>query len=545
MRGKKEALIKLGDDCIKKYNIPNPFTRYQEDLEKLNKEVESLSNKIVALEAELLDRTKTNTISQSDKIVKRAEIKSYRVLMEAKIIEMTKKSKCWAKYLVKVQKEGPQLKKRGRPQKQTLIMSSRQLKSNTKISKRSLGKKVKIVAKKRVIGQGELKEVDGKTCKVHISENDLIHCDLDSDIFDMTENSDDLIVLTQNVRPWNYVPVPEDIPVLEDTDSSEEPVSEHELDDIETNRGTQSYICYDIDFNCDSNSSPADSQAKALESDENKNCTKTRSNMLNTENIIESRKGSQNDNMHLHPLVNHSDENGSIIQSTEGQQINDETLDTDTERSTNRDLDIINLNQCQFTIEGSIKASNACTGICLKMVEKYLCQSDEELDIVNKTNLGETYLKIIKEVVEYWNKSQLPSLDVIKALQLPIFEKVKELDYKDIFFHSILLDGENSDCKKAFEAAIKDDRKHAVVFTLPPDKSFLVLIEHQELILLDSHVRCGTVPFEEAVVQEDKRAHMVSMEKDFNRMYNYIFSDLCAALGCSKEYGSLVVFSKN
>ena len=35
---------------------------------------------------------------------------------------------------------------------------------------------------------------------------------------------------------------------------------------------------------------------------------------------------------------------------------------------------------------------------------------------------------------------------------------------------------------------------------------------------------------------------MVSMEKDFNRMYNYIFSDLCAALGCSKAYGSLVVF---
>ena len=161
----------------------------------------------------------------------------------------------------------------------------------------------------------------------------------------------------------------------------------------------------------------------------NNNCTKTRSNLLNTENIIESRKESQNDNTHLHPLVNHSDENGSIIESTEDQQINDETLDTDTERRTNRDLDIINLNQCQFTIEGSIKCSNVCTGICLKMVEKYLCQSDEELDIVNKTNLGETYLKIIKEVVEYWDKSQLPPLGVLKALQLPIFEKVKELDY--------------------------------------------------------------------------------------------------------------------
>ena len=116
---------------------------------------------------------------------------------------------------------------------------------------------------------------------------------------------------------------------------------------------------------------------------------------------------------------------------------------------------------------------------------------------------------------------------------------------KVFFFHSILLDGENTDCKKAFEAAIKDDKKHAVVFTLYPDKCFLVLIEHQELILLDSQVRCGTIPFEEAVVQEDKRAHMVSMEKDFNRMYNYIFSDLCAALGCSKAYGSLVFFSKN
>lgn len=111
MRGKKEAIIKLGDDCIKKYNISNPFTRYQEDFETLNKEVESSSNKIMALEAELLERTKTNTISQSDKIAKRAEI----VLKEAKIVEMTKKSKCWAKYLVKVQKEGPQLKKRGRP----------------------------------------------------------------------------------------------------------------------------------------------------------------------------------------------------------------------------------------------------------------------------------------------------------------------------------------------------------------------------------------------------------------------------------------------
>ena len=111
MRGKKEALIKLGDDCIKKYNIPNPFIRYPEDFETLNKEVESSSNKIVDLEAELLERTKTNTISQSDKIAKRAEIKSYRVLKEAKIVEMTKKSKCWAKYLVKVQKEVPQLKK--------------------------------------------------------------------------------------------------------------------------------------------------------------------------------------------------------------------------------------------------------------------------------------------------------------------------------------------------------------------------------------------------------------------------------------------------
>lgn len=93
----------------------------------------------------------------------------------------------------------------------------------------------------------------------------------------MTENSDDVIVLTQNVRPWNYVPVPEDIPVLEDIDSSEEPVSEHELDDIETNRGTQTHICYDdIDFNYDSNSSPDDSQAEALESDENNNCTKNK-----------------------------------------------------------------------------------------------------------------------------------------------------------------------------------------------------------------------------------------------------------------------------
>lgn len=60
---------------------------------------------------------------------------------------------------------------------------------------------------------------------------------------------------------------------------------------------------------------------------------KTRSNMLNTENIIESRKESQDDNMHLHPFVNHSDENGSIIESTEGQQINDETLDTDREEN--------------------------------------------------------------------------------------------------------------------------------------------------------------------------------------------------------------------
>ena len=102
---------------------------------------------------------------------------------------------------------------------------------------------------------------------MHISENDLIHCDLNSDIFDMTENSDDVIVLTQNVRPWNYVPFPEDIHVLEDTDSSEEPVSEHELDDIKIIRGTQTHICYDdTDFNYDSNSSPDDSQAKALES---------------------------------------------------------------------------------------------------------------------------------------------------------------------------------------------------------------------------------------------------------------------------------------
>lgn len=96
---------------------------------------------------------------------------------------------------------------------------------------------------------------------------------------------------------------------------------------------------------------------------------------------------------------------------------------------------------------------------------------------------------------------------------------------------------------------MKSKEDHAIIFTFPPDKSFVCLIDRQgNQLLFDSHVRyChASTTFEEAVSLPSTRGHMAfSEEEKWRDMYNYIFKYLCVTLKSDSTYGFLAEFSKN
>ena len=93
------------------------------------------------------------------------------------------------------------------------------------------------------------------------------------------------------------------------------------------------------------------------------------------------------------------------------------------------------LKECQFIINGKVKGSSACVGICLKMTECFLIKSDFRLDGI-KEQIREKYISVISEMVNYWNLYSLSTMDVSREFSLLIFENLrKAVEMKEKKWH--------------------------------------------------------------------------------------------------------------
>ncbi len=84
-------------------------------------------------------------------------------------------------------------------------------------------------------------------------------------------------------------------------------------------------------------------------------------------------------------------------------------------------------------------------------------------------------------------------------------------------WHTTLLSDSTESSKNLYEGCVLAQEKSGIVFTFPPDKSFVCLIdENGNQLLFESHVRYrrSLVSFEEAVKHPDCRGHMAFASKD-------------------------------
>lgn len=174
LAGKRQALVRLGDEVWKKYNLCDPFEKYEKEVDELTSDVSKISQQINAIQDGLSERLRSDTISKTDK--------------EAKTGLVIKTTKNWATAYDKVRKYGPEKKKPGRKRKneeEISFESAKALKHQLgSVSKRNVGKLVEIHARKKKIGVGKLKSVDGQVCRIEVKRKNSAMFDFSSDMFD-------------------------------------------------------------------------------------------------------------------------------------------------------------------------------------------------------------------------------------------------------------------------------------------------------------------------------------------------------------------------
>ena len=67
LAGKRQALVRLGDEVGKKYNLCDPFEKYEKEVDELTSDVSKISQQINAIQDGLSERLRSDTISKTDK----------------------------------------------------------------------------------------------------------------------------------------------------------------------------------------------------------------------------------------------------------------------------------------------------------------------------------------------------------------------------------------------------------------------------------------------------------------------------------------------
>ena len=134
-------------------------------------------------------------------------------------------------------------------------------------------------------------------------------------------------------------------------------------------------------------------------------------------------------------------------------------------------------------------------GICLKLTECFFINSDFWLDGI-KEQIREKYISVISEMVNYWNLYSLSTMDVSRALSLPIFENSrKAVEMKEkMWFEKFLNKSGLDECQERYKEDVLSNQKVVLDFVMPPDKALIVLTnENGNQVLLDSHIHFKTI----------------------------------------------------
>lgn len=204
--------------------------------------------------------------------------------------------------------------------------------------------------------------------------------------------------------------------------------------------------------------------------------------------------------------------------------------------------------QCQNTVLGGVKGSSACTGIALNTLQAFI---NNEITLEDHQAITKLFINSMTETVTVWNEKQLSTMDVKSATKDVL--KLDVCEMKEIYWNTLLNVGGSNGyiaCEKEFVKAIESNCKNGLVFTILPDKSFVVLADEKgNCCLLDSHVhytKSDNLNFDETVSNKDSRGICVFGKKDSGKtLLKYIFSDLSNEIKFSDTTGCMTVLRLN
>ena len=166
------------------------------------------------------------------------------------------------------------------------------------------------------------------------------------------------------------------------------------------------------------------------------------------------------------------------------------------------------------------------------------------------------YDDVMADTVNYWEESHLSSMNALDCLRN--YEQFGELDLslstsehfwrKDL--KSSTHDSPFDSLIEPYQQSVFGRERTAMIFTLCPDKTFIVIIDEEgNQMLLDSHVHYtdNDLSFEEALNSPDCRGVVAfcAKQKACN-MLQFILGSFCRELRASnKEIDVLVLRPKN
>lgn len=174
------------------------------------------------------------------------------------------------------------------------------------------------------------------------------------------------------------------------------------------------------------------------------------------------------------------------------------------------------------------------------MTECFLINSDFSLMLDCNEQIKEKFISVISEMVNYWNLYSLPTMDVSRALSLPMFENLrKTVEMEKMWQEKLLIKSGLDECQESYKEAVLSNQKVVLVFVMQPDKAFIVLTdENGNQVLLDSHVHFENdmESFEVVVARQEARGCMI-ISNNSTDMLSYIFESLPLSLKCDGSHG--------
>ena len=206
---------------------------------------------------------------------------------------------------------------------------------------------------------------------------------------------------------------------------------------------------------------------------------------------------------------------------------------------------------CQY-LSGPEKGSSACCGISLLTAQSFL-SSDFPIGKNNTVSTRNKYKSLLQRAVNYWNENKLASMTVAQALSCPPFQTLKNFKMEEVFWHTHLKVDGFSDAVDAVLShyATRVDKNHnkmAAVFTIHPDKTFVVLVDKsRNQLLLDSHIHFTAIEneqnFQQAFARNDCQGMMVYATKhQAAKLARFIVEQVVLELRASSHHGSIAFF---